>query len=440
MHQKNISILDIVGCLSTAMDLINPIMVNHQRRVGYIAERIAAVVGRSQDEQNNALVAGFLHDCGALSLEERFMTMRFEGSVQNPALHLHAEAGYRLLKKFQPFSEVARYIHFHHLPWANGDGQEFNSQEVLIGSHIIHLADRIEILIDQKSHVLQQTEAIVEKIEKARGTMFAPELVEAFKSLADKESFWLDIINLKCSSILSGNAGITSRILIDNEILRELTAIFSRIIDFRSRFTATHSSGVAACAAMLAKIIGMSDSEQTMMKIAGNFHDLGKLAVPKEILEKPGSLTGQEFCIIKSHPYYTKNILSQFRDLSTIASWASEHHERLDGKGYPCHLRAGELSLGSRIMAVADVFTAITEDRPYRKGMDSRQVIKVLNNQASNNALDGDIVNILISHFEEINGLRVQVQSDSLEEYRQFNMPVTPRRTEKNVTGTVVAR
>jgi HD-GYP domain-containing protein (c-di-GMP phosphodiesterase class II) len=423
MYQKKISILDIVGCLSTAMDLINPAMVNHQRRVGYIAQRLAVEVGRPQDEQNNVLVAGFLHDCGALSLEERFMTMRFEGSLQTSALHFHAEAGYRLLKKFQPFSEVARYIHFHHLPWANGAGHESNSEEVLIGSHILHLADRIEILIDSQQHILQQTRSIVEKIEKAVGSLFVPELVEAFKSLAVKESFWLDIKDLRCSSVLSVNSRLSSHILIDNGTLSELTAIFSRIIDFRSRFTATHSSGVAACSAMLANILGMSDSEQVMMQIAGNFHDLGKLAVPKEILEKPDRLTEQEFCIIMSHPYYTKNILNKFRDLSTIATWASEHHERLDGNGYPYHLRSDELSLGSRIMAVADVFTAITEDRPYRKGMDSRQVIKVLTNMASDRALDGDIVSTLLSHFEEINNLRDQVQSGALEEYRQFNLP-----------------
>jgi len=424
MYQKKISILDIVGCLSTAMDLVSPDMVNHQRRVGYIAQRFADEAGWPENDQNNVLVAGFLHDCGALSLEERFMTMCFEGSLQTSSLHLHAEAGYRLLRKFSPFSEVARYIRFHHLPWDNGAGKEFSDQPVPIGAHLLHLADRVEILIDPKGHILQQAKSIVEKIEQASGKLFAPFLVEVFKSLAGKESFWLDIKALSCDSVWSGHSGLLGSIHIDTEVLRELTTIISRIIDFRSRFTATHSSGVSACAVMLANVLGMSDNEQIMMQIAGYFHDLGKLAVPKEILEKPSSLTEQEFYIIKAHPYYTKNILNKFKELSTISTWASEHHERLDSKGYPYHLGGDTLSLGSRIMAVADVFTAISEDRPYRKGMDSPQAIKILNNLVVDHALDGDIVNTLTTHFEEINGVRVKAQVTSLQEYQEFNQPI----------------
>ncbi len=424
MDQTKISILDIVGCLSTAMDLINPAMVNHQRRVGYIAQRLALAADRPKEEQNNLLVAGFLHDCGALSLEERFMAMRFEGAMQTSALHLHAEAGYRLLKRFQPFATMASYIRFHHLPWAQGAGQEFAKQPVPMGGHILHLADRVEILIDQQGHILQQADAIIDKIQHATGTLFAPELVEAFTSLAGKESFWLDIKALNCDTLWSGHSELSNHIRLENDTLRELTAIISQIIDFRSRFTATHSSGVAACAVMLARVLGMTAKEQIMMQIAGNFHDLGKLAVPKEILEKPAALTAQEFCIIRAHPYYTKNILNKFKELSTIAAWAAEHHERLDAKGYPYHLQEDELSLGSRILAVADVFTAITEDRPYRLGMDNAQAIKILNNLATDHALDGDIVATLTTHFAEINQVRILAQASTLEEYREFNRPL----------------
>lgn len=424
MDQTKISILDIVSCLSTAMDLINSAMVNHQRRVGYIAQRLAHEAGRPEEEQNNLLVAGFLHDCGALSLEERFMAMRFEGSMQSSTLHLHAEAGFRLLRKFKPFARVAEYIRFHHLPWARGAGQEFNNQPVPLGGHILHLADRVEILIDQQGHILQQAKGIAGKIEQAGSTLFAPELVEVFKSLAAKESFWLDIKSLNCDSPWSGHSALSEHIRLDHETLRELTAIISQIIDFRSRFTATHSSGVAACGVWLARTLGMSPREQVMMQISGNFHDLGKLAVPKEILEKPAGLSEQEFCIVRAHPYYTRNILNKFTGLSTIAAWAAEHHERLDGRGYPYHFQDHELSLGSRILAVADVFTAITEDRPYRLGMEGPQVVRVLNDLAADRALDGDIVTTLTTRFAEINQVRIQAQASTLEEYREFNRPL----------------
>lgn len=422
MIQKTISILDIVESLSTAMDLISPSMMNHQRRVGYIAQKIAEEIGLPPIEQNNLLIAGFLHDCGALSLEEKFAAMRFENGLQTSALNIHAEAGYRLLKKFQPFLKAASAIRYHHRPWADGAGQESDKEPVPIASHILHLADRIDILIDQQQHILQQAKEIAKKIEKTSGVLLAPHLIEAFKSLAVKESFWLDIKSLTFTATWSGNSGF-GHIRIDYDTLQELTAIFSQVIDFRSRFTATHSIGVSVCSVAMAHTLGMSENECIMMRIAGHFHDLGKLAVPKEILEKPSGLNEAEMNIVKAHAYYTKNILSKFRDLSAFTNWAAEHHERLDGQGYPFHFKNDALSLGSRIMAVADVFTAITEDRPYRKGMESPQAITILHNMAASQALDGDIVASLVANFDEINGVRVQAQAKTLQEYLDFRNP-----------------
>jgi len=157
-----------------------------------------------------------------------------------------------------------------------------------------------------------------------------------------------------------------------------------------------------------------------MMKIAGNLHDLGKLAVPVEILEKPGALTAAEFNIVKAHTYYTYKVLRNFRDMENIREWAAYHHERLDGNGYPFHLQAAELSLGARVMAVADVFTAITEDRPYRAGMAPDRASQVLVDMAANKALDGDVVQLLLDNFADVNQLRVLAQTASREEYQAF--------------------
>ena len=161
-------------------------------------------------------------------------------------------------------------------------------------------------------------------------------------------------------------------------------------------------------------------SQCMMMKIAGNLHDLGKLAVPVGILEKPATLTAAEFNVVKAHTYYTYKVLRNFRDMENIREWAAYHHERLDGKGYPFHLSAAELSPGARVMAVADVFTAITEDRPYRAGMSPEDASRVLVEMVGNGALDGDVVQLLLDNFAEVNQLRVLAQSASREEYRAF--------------------
>ena len=207
---------------------------------------------------------------------------------------------------------------------------------------------------------------------------------------------------------------------LDMERLISLSSVFSKIIDYRTKFTAAHSSGVAAVAKALAKLVGFSDLECLMMEIAGYLHDLGKLAVPAEILEKPGKLTEEEFNIVRKHTYHTYNILKQIDNLDVIAEWASFHHESLNGGGYPFKIKGQNLMLGSRIMAVADVFTAITEDRPYRSGMTREKVFNTLQGMIDNGKLDAYIVSLLKDHFEEVNSLRMAAQKVSTDEYKQI--------------------
>ena len=164
-----------------------------------------------------------------------------------------------------------------------------------------------------------------------------------------------------------------------------------------------HSAGVAASAVELAILSGMSDDECKMMKIAGHLHDIGKLKVPRAILEKPGRLTNEEFNIIKEHPYYTRLNMMNVEGFGEIANWAGFHHEKLNGKGYPFHLGASDLDTGSRIMAVADIFSAVTEERPYRKGMDRKEAMKALAENVHSGGIDGDLVALLNEHYEIIN-------------------------------------
>jgi len=157
-----------------------------------------------------------------------------------------------------------------------------------------------------------------------------------------------------------------------------------------------------------------------MMLIAGYLHDLGKVTVDNSILEKPGKLNEDEFNIIRAHTYYTYHLLYAIPQFDTIKIWASYHHEKLNGTGYPFHIKEDNLPLGSRIVAVADVFTAITEDRPYRKGMDDEQAIRVLNSMVAEGALDGMVVQVLLDHFHEINTLRQHAQLEAAERYDRF--------------------
>jgi HD-GYP domain-containing protein (c-di-GMP phosphodiesterase class II) len=133
---------------------------------------------------------------------------------------------------------------------------------------------------------------------------------------------------------------------------------------------------------------------------------VGKLVVPRAILEKNGKLDDEEFSIIREHPYFTRLILMDMDGFEDIANWAGFHHEKLNGKGYPFHFGREYLDLGSRIMAVADIFSAITEDRPYRKGMPREKVMEILRENAQREAIDAELVELLIAHYDEVDAAR----------------------------------
>jgi HD-GYP domain-containing protein (c-di-GMP phosphodiesterase class II) len=157
-----------------------------------------------------------------------------------------------------------------------------------------------------------------------------------------------------------------------------------------------------------------------MMRVAGYLHDLGKLAIPAEILEKPGKLTVDEFNVVKKHPFLSFHVLEPICDLDVINAWASFHHERMDGTGYPFHHEAADLPLGSRILAVADVYTALAEDRPYRRGLDQRESLKLLQIMAGEEKLDKEIVSTLLAHSGEVDTRRSAAQAPAEAEYERL--------------------
>lgn len=419
MDRPQMQLLDVLLGFSEALDLVDHAMANHHLQVAYIAFSIADRLGFSLDRKKQIVMAGALHDIGALSVQERLLALKFEDSLT----HQHAEVGYLFLRQFVPLRKAAEIIRYHHVPWVYGKGKKIFDTEVPMESHLLHLADRIAVLIKNPDCILEDKNRICEKVKKHSGIGFVPEYVEAFLELAEYEYFWLDIVSNQIPHILKKYLQPAAIDLSIRE-LQDFSKLFSRIVDFRSPLNASHSSGVAVVAKRLAEMAGFSEAECELMLVAGYLHDLGKIAVPPSVLEKPEPLTSQEFMVIKRHPYYTCSILSKIDSLAVINKWASLHHERLDGRGYPFHLKEKDIPLGSQIMAVADIFTAISEDRPYRKGMEKEQILKVLENMALNRAINGDIVALLRDDFEFIDEERRKMQQESFAEYEHIVHPV----------------
>lgn len=414
MDKIQINLGDILLCLSNAQNIISPVVSKHHQQVAYLAYRLSEVLNLPTQQRKDIFLAALVHDMGALSLEEKLEIIESEPININH----HAFKGAKLFESFGPLKSASRIIKYHHLPWNGGEGTCYLGEDVPVESHLIHLADRACIKIKPNHNVLSQIPTIIKSMTDKCDTVFVPEHVDALRALSGKEYIWLDLICPDPVKRLPD--GIMNDVNLGMDDIIDLTSIFSHIIDFRSKFTSRHSAGVAKTAEKLAELVGFSPNECKKMRVAGYLHDLGKLAIDNEILEKPGGLNEDEFNEMRSHTYYTYYLLSFIPQFGEINTWAAFHHEKLDGTGYPFHLKGDSLSLGSRIMAVADVFTAITENRPYRKGMDDEQAIRVLNNMVANGALDMKIVNLLTDNFEEINRLRYYFQQEAGEYYDKF--------------------
>jgi len=402
--------------LSEALDLVDPLLTQHQQRTAFIVWEMGKIASMSQERLSEAFIAALLHDIGAFSIEEKLAIKNFE--TENT--QLHCLRGEILLKQLPWLYEIGLIVRHHHTGWDQWN--ESIENPVVFASQMLFLADYVERKIDRKKYILHQHERIKSEIRRLAGSLLHPHIVELFMITSEREEFWLDLVNHRLYSLLL-NEGPFKGKEIDFDEITLISEFFRNIIDFRSPFTATHSAGVAAAASILSKMLGFTEMEIKLMAVAGNLHDIGKLAVPNQILNKRDKLSKKEVALMKAHPYYTFMVINTIGGLQQIAEWAAYHHEKLDGSGYPFRCNADELTLGSRIMMVADIFTALTENRPYRKGMSLRETLKLLKNYASKEMLDKKVVNMLIENSEIIYQYITQHQEKVREVYEtQFSI------------------
>lgn len=395
--ELQVSLVDMLTALATALDVINPSLDAHQKRTCYIASLMAQHLKLPKDEYADVFAAAILHDIGAIGLADRMKLLAFE----DVSPHLHARMGAILLESFPKFARFAPLVRCHHVRWEQGKGTEFDGQSVPFGSYLIYLADRVEVLAQVSDNILADAPKIRERIAQDGGVHFHPRAIEAFMAVSVLESFWLGLVSKQLERKLQGLAPFEMTAIHSNELLA-LARFYALVIDSRSHFTATHSAGVASCAEMLGRLSGMNEREAIKIKIAGFLHDMGKLAVSNDIIEKRGGLDEAEISRMRVHSYLTYEIFSQIKGLEEIAFWASSHHERLDGSGYPNHLTAEDMPLPARILCVADVYTALAEDRPYRAGLGKEKALAIIREESDRGRLDSHVVDVLEKHLDAV--------------------------------------
>ena len=410
----NVSLLDLVVGVSGALDYVSQTVTGHHRRVAVSCIPMAREIGIDSCSSTDLLIAALLHDIGAFSLDLDLNALDFDADLTE-----HSVAGYRLLKGHPALLRAAQIIRNHHTPWHELQTRhEEADSEMLLLSNIVNLMDRVDILSKVGARAFTR-DKIRDIIGNYSPLFYNEQAIEAFMDVSASPAFW-ESIRDETIQMREMADGLFNDRHIPEEQLIDFSRLFSYVIDFRSRHTATHSQGVAETATQLAKLAGMDEAETLRMRLAGNLHDIGKIALPLSLLDKPGKLKPIEFNHVQHHVQVGEQILKSISGLGEISDWACQHHERLNGKGYPYGLKEEALSLGSRIMAVADVYTAITEDRPYREGMTPEEARSVMTSLSKSGSLDSDIVGLLLDNFDELNAVRTIAQAKALRDFKMF--------------------
>ncbi|MDQ2686790.1 MAG: HD domain-containing protein [Armatimonadota bacterium] len=441
--QETLSLVEILSALSYALDLTGGQPMGHAQRSCLIGMRLGMDLGLDQDRLSSLYHALLLKDSGCSSNAARMyeiygsdeIAAKRDGKIVDwsnvleaakyAAAHALPTGG--LLARAQRMLQIAthreevaaavfqsRCDRGAQVALGLGLGQEaaeciraldehwdgLGAPARLAGEQIPLLA-RIACLA-QTLEVFVQTfglDAAYAMLRDRSRRWFDPELVRLAEGFRADTAFWTQLSEAPREALLALDIRASVEIATASRIDAVCDA-FAEIVDAKSHFTAEHSTRVCQYAVEIAQAMGFNGVRLTQIRRAALLHDIGKLAVSNAILDKPGKLDAAEWQVIKQHPYYTQQILGQIQGFSRLSEIAAAHHERLDGSGYFRGLSANALDTEMRILAVADVFDALSAARPYRGALPLSEVFAIMDKDA-NTALDGDCLALLKQRYAE---------------------------------------
>lgn len=305
------------------------------------------------------------------------------------------------MKHFDLLKTFADPILYHHTRWETLKDQDI-PEETKIDANLLYLLDRADHLGQVTPGVkwISKKDVVRHKINQFKGTYFHPDLTDSFLRSSENEAFWFSLEPLMLADFIEQRKKIEDDIYIPFDQLKNVAELFAQIVDAKSPFTAEHSSGVARIAMHLAEFAGLDKDTCLKIEVAGLLHDLGKLQVPDRVLENTGPLDSEDLSSMRNHSYLTYRILKKITGLEEIALWAANHHEALDGSGYPFRRKGSELSIESRILAIADIFQALAQDRPYRDAKPLEKIVSILDKHAQKGRLDTTLVEMVTANKE----------------------------------------
>jgi HD-GYP domain-containing protein (c-di-GMP phosphodiesterase class II) len=202
--------------------------------------------------------------------------------------------------------------------------------------------------------------------------------VRAFEQVAREAAFWRMLDDPALDAAVLELEPLPLRVPLSDDYLNDIAAAFGQVVDAKSPYTSGHSTRVAHYVDGIAAALGLSAARRRWLKRGALLHDVGKLGVSNAVLDKPGALDDAEWASVREHAVYTEDILARIGAFGDLARVAAAHHERLDGTGYPRRLDAKRISLETRIITVADIFDAISADRPYRAAVPVERTLEMM--------------------------------------------------------------
>jgi putative nucleotidyltransferase with HDIG domain len=434
---QQMALSGVIGALSHALDIAEGQPPGHAVRSCLIGMRIAAEIDLDASERSDLFYALLLKDAGCSANANRMAalfatddraakassklidwtdrratllwslrtaapgaqlrhrvgvlrTIAAEDDVTRSFMEARCERGAEIARMLFLSEQTAAGIRSLDEHWdGHGLPDGLRGDEIPLAARIACLAQTVEVF-----HASGGASAARAVARRRRGRWFDPDLVDAFLSFSGEHAFWAQLESPDISQWEPPDHAIA----IDDARLERIAEAFARVIDAKSPFTARHSERVAEIADAIASVLELDAERRRVLRRAALLHDIGKLAISNRILDKPGRLSDEEFRVIQSHPIHTRNILARAPCFEPLADLAANHHERLDGSGYPQSLRAPQLDLPMRVLATADVYEALTADRPYRPPLPVDQALAIIDRDVPRR-LDAEVRDALKIHL-----------------------------------------
>jgi HD-GYP domain-containing protein (c-di-GMP phosphodiesterase class II) len=316
----------------------------------------------------------------------RLLAIKDEGEVTRALMQARCDRGAEIARMIGLSERTAEAIRTLDEHW-DGHGQPrwlIGEQIPLLG-RILCLAQTAEIF-----HAAGGVDDAYAVAVRRSGRWFDPDLVKALGAIRKDAAFWASLAEPDLTRWEPEDRVLT----VDSDRLLQIATAFAAIVDAKSPWTYHHSDRTSLIATNVGAVLGLDIEELGDLRRVGLLHDVGKLAVSNRILDKPDKLTNAEFERVKEHPLFTQWILERVSCFESLAAVASAHHERLDGGGYPRGLRADDLTLPMRVLSMADVYEALTAERPYRHALAEDEAVEIIRRDVPHR-LDADVFGAL---------------------------------------------